>query len=132
MVQIKCNGCGRILNVMPNWDRQGTCQNCGNYFSDLNQRNFQPNRNSLNNTFNQLGNQINSNVPHLYIGSNGISTKQQAPYPNQKVKPNYPPKTYQYPNFKTKEQIIFEKVRWWGLAIAVSLVIGYAVYRILF
>lgn len=58
-----------------------------------------------------IGKQMRENMPHIVIGDDKIPKK---------------------PLFNEREQGNIDKIRKWGLIIAVALVVGYAVYRIFF
>ena len=70
-MKIKCLGCGKIVDVPNNYDRQATCSNCNSNFTELNQV---P---SISTSLDQIGNQfqqIRQNIPHITIGKQGINT----------------------------------------------------------
>jgi hypothetical protein len=94
---------------------------------------------------------IRQNVPHLILGKNGIQTSNKnvpnypsniCPYckrPFDSMYPSHPidnishyPQQIPSTNEKDKDYSnIFNKIRNWGLWICISIVIGYAVYRLL-
>lgn len=142
---IQCNKCGRRLNN-PNWINGDTCK-CGGYWIPINQNQM----GNLGNQFEQIGNtfqDIRSNIPHLYISKQGISTDQaQNPYPNQNMSPQplkMPQNTHYNPNLPQPIQQnqpyfnpnlepddFYTKLRKWGIWFLVSVVICYAGYRII-
>ena len=68
-----------------------------------------------------IGN-ITSAIPHVYIGSSGIQVGNK-------------PKTNTLPIpihnvFDEKEQKVINRLKKWGLILAVVVVVGYAAYRI--
>jgi len=126
MIQIRCQKCGRVLQAPPNWERRATCNNCGGYFQELNSSY------NLSNQFQQIGNQFQSNIPSIMIGKEGIYTQKQGyPNPNPPSQQNMPYNPPQNVNFPHPEDDLYEKIRKYALWIVVSVVIGYAVWRII-
>lgn len=98
--------------------------------------------------FKQLGEQINS-LPPITIGQDGFQRRHPNSPPPKQVKrkkavyphhtpgyyPPHPPNPYyQYPPqqpsvFNPHEQKVLDKLKKWGLILAVAAVVGYAVYR---
>ena len=124
---IQCTKCGRRLNN-PNWNKKDTCKVCGGYFQQITPQFPMQNTgypNPLPNT-NEL-----PEIPHIYLGKGGFSTKPiQTPNQPQNNRPMRP----QNANSKVKEERIYnlyEKIRIYGFYVLLSLVIGYAVYRII-
>lgn len=146
MATIQCLKCGKIIQVPDNWERSATCSNCNGSFREI-QKTYQPpyyspnqpypnypqqqnNQNwqvpnirrdntNIYNQFQELGQGMRNNMPHLIIGKN-------KPMPNQ----NYPNQPVQQPIFEkpSKSRQLIKWVFW----IAVSVVIGYVVYKLVF
>ena len=122
---IQCTKCGRILEN-PNWNPKDNCKVCGGYFTwiDTPQFPMQNYPNPLPNT-NDL-----PEIPHIYLGKNGFSTKPM----NNPIQPsNNRPRVPQNVDSKVEERGYNrnEKIRIYGFYVLLSLVIGYAVYRII-
>ncbi len=130
-MQIRCIKCGRIVNVPDNWNRQFTCNTCGGYFQEINQNYQRPglNLDGIGQEFSKLG-----DFPHIMVGK-GIYSQ----------KPNYPYPTNNLPNLNAQNQNLAypsqpmtfvdkyaDTIKKWALWICVSLIIGYAVWRIFF
>ena len=93
-------------------------------------------------SFENIGNQVQSSVPHIMIGTEGISTKgnsapaqlpqrvQQPVPPGTPMQPRVPIQPRQYPMDSTDK--LYGDIRKWAFVIAVLAVIGYAAYRLLF
>lgn len=85
-------------------------------------------------SFQELGKDLRKNVPHVVIGQKKLQSPQQPriiPPKRPLINPNYkpiPPKDL----FNDKEQQVINKIKKWGLAISITAVVCYALYRILF
>lgn len=117
MPTLKCNNCGKEINNVPNmWDRNEKCINCNGYFSEIQQQGYSSISNQLNQIGQDIGNNIGS-IPHIIIGK-----ERKNPMNIKNPKLSIEDKGYEQ----------YEKIRKWGLWIIISLVVGYAVYRIMF
>lgn len=135
MVLIECNNCRRQVKVNDHWDRNATCNVCGGFFAQIREYQQQNNGMHAQNTFNQLGNQIRGNMPHIMLGNNGISTQnsqsQAKPPVYQNIPQILPPTNANLSPFE-KEERLYRKIRSIGFIIVIALVAGYAVWRIFF
>jgi len=127
-MKIRCTGCNRILEN-PNWNPQDTCKICGS--------NFIPNTPQFpvqNPNYHNPLPQSFPEIPHVYLGKNGFSTNPIQNNPQPQNNPMYPPQNVNSPVKKDKEvrtYDLYEKIRLYGFYICISLVIGYAVWRII-
>lgn len=88
---------------------------------------------SINDQFRETAQDIRGNIPHLVIGKQGLNTNQNnnpiCPYCKRPFNQIYQNKPV---NIQEKDYTnTFNKIRNWGLWIVISLVIGYAAYRLL-
>ena len=104
---------------------------------------YKPIEQQFRETAQEIGNN-RKNIPHLVIGKGGIQTNNQnmqnypqnyCPYCKRPYNyTNMPPNTNFKPQNRPEDKDYkdtFTKIRNWGLWIAISIVIGYAVYRLL-
>lgn len=87
--------------------------------------NYKPLEKNLEEGMSQLGKQIRS-LPHITLGDNPPKPSGQP----QEVK-CLPVTSVQEGLFNAKENYRINQVKKWGLVIAVLLVVGYCIYRIL-
>ena len=146
-MKIQCPSCKKILEN-PNWNPKDTCINCKCYFIPLQTQPIQP-QSGLGQQFEQIGQSFQqmSNVPHIMIGKQGISTNQNQPIQqtqpiyqnNQNIQPQYPqtPQNNQFqhnpylnPDLTRKEDT-FDKIRKWGFIFIIAVVVCYAGFRII-
>ena len=113
-VQIQCQSCKKIVNGPDNWDKQAICTTCGSYFQEINQNPYL----NMQNQFKDIGNRFSSAMPHVYIGSGGVTSK----------KPNQP----LYFPYQTKQEKTYAKIREVALYVCIALVAGYAAFRVFF
>ncbi len=122
-MKLICTKCNRIVEIS-NWDSRATCKNCGGYFQPLNSSY------NLTNQFQQIGQDF-SNIPHVTIGKEGFRVNKtnqpiQNPYNPQNMPYNQP----QNRNLPYPEDNLYEKIRKYAFWIMISLVSGYAIWRI--
>lgn len=77
-----------------------------------------------NSPFQLLGKQLKTNIPHVTLGNNGIKVEK----PNQPIQQAI---QQEKSLFNSKEQDFLDKLRKWGLIIAVTIILCYAGYRII-
>lgn len=90
---------------------------------------------NINDQFKSIGNDFRSNIPHIMIGKQGISTQNNSNLQQNQPKPlpqqiMYT-RTYQNAKKPYSEEDIVEKIRKWALIITICIVVGYAGWRIL-
>ena len=139
-VNIQCQNCKKIVRVQDNWPREAICNTCGGSFVEVgksNQQNMK--RYNISNQFQGIGNQLQSSIPHISIGTGGFSTKRAQNTPNMPLQTPQSPIS-QTPSqgitdsdfFTPKQEKMLKKVKNWGMILIISLVIGYAAWRIFF
>ncbi len=126
-MRIQCLGCGRIIEN-PNWNQKDNCKVCGYLFRPLPQF---PMQNNNNQNYNPLPNiQDLPQMPHVYLSKNGFSMNKPIPQPNNRPRM---PQNVNPPVKNNEERLysLYEKIRIYGFYVLLSLVIGYAAYRII-
>ncbi len=91
---------------------------------------------SINQQFREQAVDIRNNIPHIVIGKDKPKNYN---YPNPNLCP-YCKRPFNLINQKPsipineadKQEKLFSNIRKWGLWIVISIVIGYAIYRLLF
>ena len=125
---IRCLGCKRTLNN-PNWNPKDICSFCKSNFVPIQQSR----QGNLGTQFEEIGNTFSGiNIPHIIIGNEGITTNKQIPRKNyQNNQMNY--QNNQNQNYQeTWVDKYADKIKQWALYVCISLVVGYAVWRIFF
>ena len=132
-MKIQCSKCRRILEN-PNWNPKDTCKFDGGFFQPIN---YNPNTPQFPMNYPSPLPNVNElpEIPHIYLGKGGFSTKQvQNPIQPQNNK-SYLNRNVNSPvQINPKEERIYnlyEKIRIYGFYVLLSLVIGYAGYRII-
>jgi len=116
---VKCQICGKQVNVPINWNRNERCTNCNGYFVEISQNQGYP---SISNQLNQIGNDMGNNIssiPHIIIGKDKKTSNLNTQNTNL---------GYQTPPDEGYEK--FEKYRQYGMWIIILLVVGYAAFEI--
>jgi len=126
-MRIQCTKCGRILDN-PNWNPKDTCKYDNGYFRPVNNPTF-PVQN-----YNPLPNpQELPEIPHFYISKSGFSTNPNTINQPPRNNPPRMPQTKKPQAIDKEERIynLYEKIRIYGFYVLLSLVIGYALYRVI-
>jgi hypothetical protein len=84
--------------------------------------------------FRETAGDIRNNIPRIVIGQNKPMSPNYPNYPNKNIcpyckRPYY--NTSMLPTEDEKRDKLFSNIRKWGLWIVISLVLGYAIYRLL-
>lgn len=126
---IECIKCKKRMKIFGEFQRNANCSTCGSYFIQIYPKNDNFN---LSNQFQQMGNDISANLPHIKIGKDGISTK------NGQINRNKPPQSNNYNNpiidkdvFTPKQEKLLLKIKNYGIILIIALVIGYALWRLI-
>lgn len=129
MNQIKCQKCGKIINNVPdNWDRNFKCNNCGGYFTEIDNNS---NPYSITDQFRSMGTDIRNNMPRIVIGKTepvqNSPQNQKTSLPrssNQQIRPIEEP-------LELKQRRLLAKAEFWIFAVVMILVLGFAAWRLL-
>jgi len=76
---------------------------------------------------------MTSALPSVMIGREGVSIKKKRPFSYNDPPPqNYPPSPSSTPQVRYDKDPLYDKLQKWGFILAVLVIVGYAIYRLLF